>query len=437
MMQRRSFLRLLAASSAALTFPSVVRAQTLGLGGGVAPSNRLAMGFIGVGGQGFGVMNGFLSNSRVQGVAVCDVDQEFLKKAKTRIDEVNKVPAAEKGVPTYADLREMLQRSDIDAVTICTPDHWHALATVYAAQAGKHIYLEKPISHNQAEGRIMVQAVRQAGVVCQIGNQQRSSGEFIRFIDLVRNGYLGEIKVIKVGLPSQKDASKADPYASMEVPPTLDYERWLGPAPLVPYQKDRVHFKWRWNFDYGGGQLTDWIGHHYDIAAVALRVTDQQPVALEKVSGKFPLNSSLNNVATDYAFLARYASGVVIDVSSSYKGGAYAEGTEGWMHVNRGVTDYSSDLLRRMVIPSQQSLAGEWRKDHREHFVDAVLRGGLPNSPIWEGHNIATVAHLGNVALQTNRSGLRWDPEKEQLLDAPEGVPFLSRAYRGGYALPT
>jgi predicted dehydrogenase len=434
---RRSFLKLLAAGSlSAAAFPSLVRAQTVGVGG-PAPSGRINVGFIGLGGQGNGLLGNVLNNSGARVVAACDVDGGRLTAACRRIDGFYKQPAG--GCAGYVDYLELIAHPDLDAVVIATPDHWHALQTVHAAQAGKHIYCEKPAATSIAEGRAMADAIRRAGVVGQIGSMQRSMGEFQRVVELARNGFLGDIKKITVGLPAgplPKAVPEKDIQSWPAPPASLDYERWLGPAPFCPYRAERTHFNWRWQFAFGGGQLTDWIGHHYDIGALAAGVTHLQPVAIEKASGSFEHQGSYVETANAYAFTSRYAGGIAIDVASANRAGVRVEGSEGWAYANRGTIEHSSESLRRVVIPSHGYKISGTPANHVDQFLAAITTRTTPRCPFIEGHNIATVAHLANAALRSGVSDLRWDPATESLLDRPEAGRFLCRTYRAPYVLP-
>jgi predicted dehydrogenase len=432
---RRSFLKLLAAGTAAAHLPSIVRAQTLGLGG-TAPSELITVGCIGFGGQGNGLLGNFLGNAACRVVAVCDVDATRLDKARQRVDDHHRAPGT---CAAYGDYRELLAHPDLDAVVIATPDHWHALMTVHAARAGKHVYCEKPAATSITEGRAMADAVRRAGVVCQIGSMQRSWGEFQRVVELARNGFLGEIKKITVGLPSGPGARPVPPdvLAKGETPPpTLDYDRWLGPAPAVPYHADRVHYQWRWQFAYGGGQVADWIGHHYDIAALAADVAHLQPVAIRAASARFEDRGAFIETATGYSFQAVYANGTVIDTASSHPGGARIEGTEGWVYANRGVLEHSSEKLRRLVIPAHGYTLSTGPRSHTDDFLAAIATRATPRCPMIEGHNVAAVAHLANAAFRAGVAEIRWDPATESLVDCPEAARFLPRAYRAPHALP-
>ena len=394
------------------------------------PSRRFTLGMIGVGGMGTGSLHANLGRSDVQVVAVCDVDREHREKAKAAVDQ----KYGSKDCRTFTDHRELLAMPDLDAVWISTPDHWHAICAVDAAKAGKHFYIEKPLTHHPDEGRAIITAVRRAGVTCQTGNQQRSSPEFQRAIDLARNGYLGRIREVFVGISGGAGDAKVIQKA-MPIPEGLDFERWLGPAPLVPFNPDRVHFNWRWNYDYGGGILTDWIQHHYDIAALAVGVADQQPIEIRNASAVFTRISNVYDTATEYSFESVYANGTVISTSSSHPGGIRIVGDEGWVKVTRGNIEHSSPALSRLAIPAHR----RWARDTESHhtsFYEAIRTGTDPRTPIEESHNIALVAHLANAAFRAGRSQLRWDPVREAVIDDPEAARFLIRPPRSPYLLP-
>jgi predicted dehydrogenase len=436
-MHRRSFLRALGASVAAAALPSFIPARALGKDGSPSPSNRLNLGFIGAGSQGNFLLTNFLGESRVQVVAICDVDAEHLTKTCARVkkayaEQTGSLPGV--SVFATADFRELIARPDIDAVVIATPDHWHALVAITAARAGKHIYMEKPLSLTIPEGRAIVRAVEAAGVVCQIGSQQRSSGEFLRVVELARNGLFGSIKSVKVGLPAGAGPEINEPLAGQIVPAGFDYDRWLGPAPWAPYCGERCHWHFRWIFDYSGGQLSDWIGHHFDIAGWALGIERTGPVAIRAASAVFP-NGPLYNTAERYSFEAHYAGGQVIQVSSDNRMGLRIEGTDGWAWVNRGQTEFSDARLERGPIPAH-GFRADREGNHYANFIDCIHSRQRTRCPVDEAHRAASVAHLANLAFRTGRTELKWDPVNERVLDAPDAAALLARAYRAPWQLP-
>jgi predicted dehydrogenase len=435
-MKRRSFLKLLASSSAALAFPSIVRAETLGLNGKIAPSNRLALGYIGLGNQGGGHFRSDLHNSSIQTNALCDCDGEHLQAALKDLQAAYADQATAgtyKGCFTTGDFLELVARPDIDAVWISVPDHWHALPLIHSAQAGKDVYLEKPLSLTISEGQAMVRAVQDSGIVCQIGSQQRSGSEFQRAVQLVRNGFLGKITRVQVGLPPGSGPGISAPMAAQQVPATFDYERWLGPAPEAPYYKERIHWNWRWILDYSGGQLTDWIGHHFDIASWAMDVTHTGPIAIRNAEAGF-VTGPLYNTADPFSFEAHYANGTVIEVSTKNRGGVRIEGTEGWLWVNRGQIEFSSPELGTLPLPTNGFRLEA--VDHTRNFLDCVKSRQTPICPIDEALRTVSVAHLANACFRTGRKELQWDPDKQEVIDAPEADSLLRRAYRSPWQLP-
>ncbi|HJN18884.1 MAG TPA: Gfo/Idh/MocA family oxidoreductase, partial [Armatimonadota bacterium] len=242
------------------TAPLVVSSRALGQADKVAANDRIALGFIGIGGMGNGHLGGFLGNRRTEVLAVCDVDAGHREAAANRVGD---------GCAQYADHRELLDRDDIDAVVIATPDHWHTLTSIHACQAGKDVYCEKPLTLTIEECWKLTAAVRRYGRVFQTGSQQRSSREFQQAVSLVRAGRIGKVHTVKVGIGTGPTSG----YEPNTAPPDgLDWDMWLGPAPKVPYTRQRCHGNFRWFWDYSGGKMTDWGHHHNDIAQWGLNM---------------------------------------------------------------------------------------------------------------------------------------------------------------------
>lgn len=442
-MKRRSFVRLLATATPALiAFPQIVRAETLGLGGGIAPSNRINLGLIGAGGQGMGVANGLMNNPAVQMIAVCDVDARRREEARARAEKTNAEGSGgevRKGCGAYVDYQELLARPDVDAVVIGTPDHWHALQLIHAARAGKHAFCEKPVANTVAECRAMVAAVARSGIVCQVGNMQRSMGEFRQAINLVRGGYLGEIRTVKVGLPGG-GVLAANPPSAAPDPAVFDFERWLGPAATQPYRtlgREHMHYNWRWCFDFGGGQLSDWICHHFDIAVLALGLQATDVAEVRACEAEFPdLPPEQRAAARSYAFEAVYPDGRMISVSSRHRGGVTFEGAEATLHVTRGRLECSKRSLERAPIPSHRQIFGPEGGTHGDNFIDCIRHGGLVRSPIEQMARVTNVAHLANAAFRTGRSRLVWDAASVTAFGAPDATRLLHHTYRSPYVLP-
>ncbi|MCK5001145.1 MAG: Gfo/Idh/MocA family oxidoreductase, partial [Anaerohalosphaera sp.] len=259
-LSRRGFIK---ASAAAFGIPYMVPASVFGAN---APSNRINVGAIGTGRMGRGDIMDIIGFDEVRIIAACDVDKNRVRDAKKLIEgkyAAQKASGEYKGCDMYGDYRELIARDDIDAVMICTPDHWHALPAMAAAKAGKDIFMQKPFGLTIEEGRKLSDTIRRYGNIFIVGSQQRSDQRFRHACELVRNKKIGELKSIKVGIGLDPGGS-VEP--KMEVPANLDYDMWLGPAPWRPYNPSRCHWNFRWIMDYSGGQLTDWAGHHIDIA---------------------------------------------------------------------------------------------------------------------------------------------------------------------------
>ena len=441
-MHRRNFLKTLATTAAAATAGAVALPQILRAAPAARASanSRLAIGVIGAGRQGLAIMGQALASPLAQVVAVCDVDDRHAADARARVEKTyadDSPSGAHRGVTTTRDFRELLARPDIDAVLIGAPDHWHALLTVHAARAGKHIFCEKPAATTLDESRAMVGAVARAGVACQIGSMQRSASEFQRAIALARNGHLGKILSTKVGLPpgarlpEDPDRARPDP-----IPPELDYDLWLGPAPWRPHFEQCTHYYWRHNFAFSGGRLTDWIGHHHDIAMLALGVENQLPVAIRNARATFIEGRALFNTAWTYNFDAHYANGAIINLGDKNREGITITGTEGEIHVTRGRITHSTPALERVIIPPWQNPLARGARHHMDNFIDCALHGGEPRCPVLSSHAAVGAGHLANAAFRAGRASIDIDPKTERAINAPDVNGFLMKTYRAPWAMP-
>ncbi len=426
-MNRRQFLRRTTAAAGAVAFPYIIPASALGADGHVAPSNRIVMGCLGMGGQGTGDMRGFLGFKEVQVVAVCDVDRNHRKAARQIVNR----RYGDGGCTDYNDFRDLLARDDLDALSIALPDHWHAIPSIAGARKGLDIYAEKPLARTIPEGRAMVDAVRRYGIVWQVGCQQRSSSHFRFACELVRNGRIGTVPVVKVGLPT---GSPCGPQPEMPIPDGFDYDFWLGPAPWAPYTKRRCHWDFRWILDYSGGQLTDWAGHHCDIANWGMGTEYTGPVEVEG-RGVFPPDG-LFDAATDYDFTCKFPEGVspvapdgfTMYVSNKFAMGARFEGAEGWIHVSRGgLTTHPASLKNSTIGPNEVHLYES--RDHKGDFLECTRTRAEGVAPIETGQRSISIAHLGNIAMQLERK-VKWDPEMERFINDPEADRMLRRAMR-------
>ncbi len=440
-MNRRQFLRTAAigggaaaaAAAGALGFPTIVKAAALGKGGAVAPSDRIVMAGVGFGMMGPGNMQSFLEKPEVQWVAVCDLDAEHLAEAR---DTVNK-KYGNTACATYHDFRELFQRQDLDVVSLAVPDHWHAILAISALRAGLDVYGEKPLTHNLREGRALCEAVKRYGRVWQTGSWQRSVENFHQAAELVRNGRIGKINKIEVGLPSghYDFAGTFGQEALVPPPPNLDYNFWIGPAPWWPYCKARVHMNWRWNMDFGGGQLMDWVGHHVDIAHWGMGWDATGPVEMEG-TGEFP-TGGIYNSPTRYYLKAKYADGTPMIIAGGYEeiwSGTKWIGEYGWIWVDRGQFETEPESLKRETVgPGDIRLYRS--RDHWQNFLDCVRSRALTIAPAETAHRSASVGHLGVIAMEVGRK-IRWDPLAETTIDDSEAERLLSHAYRKPWLLP-
>ena len=421
---RRSFLKGIAAGSAALALPTIVPASVFGAEGRPAPGNRITMGCVGVGGQGSGNMGAFLGQSDCQVLAVCDVDKGHADGAKKRVDGHYR----NTDCVAHGDFRELLARDDIDTMSLGTPDHWHAIPAILAARSGKDIYGEKPFSHDLREGRAMINALTQYGRVWQTGSWQRSGGSFRFACELVRNGRIGKVHTVEVGLPTGGGGGSE---AFTDPPPNMDYDFWIGPAPWAPYSKDRTHWNWRWQLDYGGGQMMDWIGHHADIAQWGLGTDYTGPVEVEPAGAEFP-KEGLYTAPTTYKFIATYSSGAKMIVANDRqqpKGmGARWIGDKGWVWVDRGGFDAQPrTLLKDTIRPDEINLYRS--PGHHRNFLDCVKSRRLTITPAEVAHRSASVGHLGLIALTLGRK-IKWNPKTEEIIGDPTASALLGRAQR-------
>jgi len=414
---RRQFLK----STAALAVAAPNLLPSAVWGAATGPNDRLTLGFIGMGKQSQHLLNGFIHKKGTQVLAVCDVDTTRRENAKKTVDDYyaqQKDKGSPNGCATYTDFRELIARKDIDAVVVATPDHWHALVVVAAADAGKDIYCEKPLSLTIYEARAMVKAVRRNNRICQTGSMQRSSREFLRACSLVRNGRIGKVKqaIVGVGAPSKWCDL---PEEKME--PGLDWNFWLGPAPMRPYNsvlspRGVYDFfpNWRNYREYSGGMMTDWGAHHFDIAQWALGMDDSGPVEI------IPPEDA--NARSDVRFL--YANGVEMIHDSNAPSGVKFIGTEGTIFVGRGKFESQPESLGEVPLDSLPTKLYA-SDDHLQDWLNCVASRKLPICDVEIGCRSVTVCHLGNLAYWHHRK-LKWDPKAEQFIGDPEANTWLN-----------
>jgi predicted dehydrogenase len=437
---RRSALK---AGLAAAAVPTILPSR---LFGDVVPSEQITIGFIGVGWQGGSNLGEFLKHKDCKVLAIADVDQKHLQSTVERVNKQYKNSDC-KG---YKDFRELLGRKDIDAVCISTPDHWHCICAVEAARAKKDIFCEKPLSHTLAEGIAMVDAVKQAGRIWQTGSWQRSVANFRQGTELVINGYIGKIKKIEVGLPgghtdferSGRDLPNSAP------PPEVDYDFWVGPAEMVPFNPARFHKNWRWSYNFGGGQLLDWIGHHGDIAHWGLTNPkygigpDDQVGPLEvKATADFPPPAAIWNTATKFRVDCKYPNDIELVISGGHadiRGGTKWIGEHGWVWVDRGRFETSDPKWKEEIIAREKKgdldMALSASPGHQREFLNSVKSRKRTLTPIEIAHRSQTPGHLGYIASMVGRT-LKWDAAKQEIIGDEAATKLMSKPMRAPWHL--
>ena len=432
---RRDFLRRTAAGSVAFPLLTLPR-----LRGEPAPGDRLAMACIGVGGRGRGDMSAFLHDPRVRVVAVCDVDRRRAESAAGAVDKAyaDKTKSGSyKGCRRTQDFREILAADDVDCIMIATPDHTHALIAVHAMRAGKDVYCEKPLAYSVAEGQAIVAAAETYGRILQTGTQRRSNSRIRHACELIRNGYIGEVKTVRVGLPRGFQIRQG-PFAgnppAQPVPEYFDYDKWLGPAPLAPYTPARCHFNFRWILAYGEGYISDWGAHYLDVAHWGIGADRSGPVGVTS-EATFP-EDGLYDAPTDFHLVYTYASGITVICSTRETLGMRFEGDAGWIHIEKPgsaqVVASSPKLLKQTIGPGEISLPAS--RNHHVNFIDCVLSRRETVAPPVVGHRSASVCHIGMISARLGRP-LRWDPEAEIFPEDPAANRLLFRPMRAPWIL--
>ena len=411
------------------TAPLIVASSTLGLGRSVAANSRVNLATIGLGGRGFRVHQELGKDERVQIVAVCDVDANHRERARAhaKLD-----PKA-----AYNDFREVVNRDDIDAVMIGTPDHWHSHIAVAAAKAGKDIYCEKPMTSSIGEGRILSDVVRCEKRVLQCGTQRRSMSGTRRACELVRNGYLGQLKHVEVGVRG-KFAIRGG-YTGKEppkpVPPELDYELWQGPAPRFDYTPGRVHFNFRWVNEYAPGYITDWGVHFVDVVQWALGMDESCPVEVT-VRDQKRRAEGIYNAAESFDIHYRYANGVTMRMFSTEdrsQWGVKFVGSEGWLYSEgQRLNAEKSSVLDKKLNGSDTRLYVS--ENHYRNFIDSVYFRKVPVVSAETGHRSATACYIGAIAAEVGGT-LKFDPKKEKFTNSDAANQQLMRKMHGGWKL--
>jgi predicted dehydrogenase len=432
---RRQFLKNTALAAGAVAFPHVAPSLALGATARDAPSERIVMASIGLGIQGTGLMRAFLGQKDAQVVAVCDVSEDQRQKAKNIVDE----HYGNKDCAMYNDFREVCRRPDIDAVCIATPDHWHVLVSLEAARNHKDMYTEKALGLSVAWDKALREACHEYGTVFQWGTQQRSDKQFRFGCELARNGRLGKLHTIQVGVPYDF-AVPCQP--TQPVPAGLDYDMWLGPAPWAPYTyqrcrpwtKEESYSNWYHISDYCLGGIGGYWGvHHVDIGQWGHGTDNTGPVEIEGTA-VFP-KDGLADCATSWKVTHKYADGITMVYmdEAQYKHGVTFQGTEGWVHITRqGIWAEPQSLLTSVIGPDEIHLIES--KGHQRNFLDAVKTRGQTICPIDVAVRTDTICHLTDICTRLGRK-LQWDPQKEDFVNDPEASRMLRRPMRSPWHL--
>jgi predicted dehydrogenase len=419
-----------------------------------APSNKINIGQIGCGRIAREHdLPGTMQHDVARVMAVSDLDSNRMKDGKKLVEAVyakKSGSGSSAGVTMYADYKDMLQNPDIDAVVISTPDHWHSQPAIEAALAGKDIYLQKPTSLTVTEGRLLSNIVHRQGVILQVGTQQRSSQQFRIAAELVRNGRIGKLHTVKVGLPGDPSGPEADP---MPVPENLNYDMWLGSTPQVPYTEIRVHPQkgygrpgWLRCEQFGAGMITGWGQHHFDSAAWGMDTEFTGPISVE-AQAEFP-KSGLWDVHGDFKVKAVYENDLTMYVSGDYPNGIRYEGTDGWIFVSRGnyvasasdpvsransakALDASDPKILTSTIGPNEIHLYESEEQHG-NWLDCIQSRKQPISPVEIGHRACTVCLISHIAMKLPRT-LKWNPKTERFLNDDEANSMLSRPQRYPY----
>ena len=429
---RRQFLSV---TGAALALPTIIPISALGRADRPAPSGRITVGAVGCGGMGKGNTESFLKLKDCQVVAACDVDKQHLA---TVVGKVN-LQYKDTGCKGYHDYRELMARGDIDAIMMATPDHWHALAAVEAAGQKKDIYGEKPLARTIAEQQAIVRAVQTNGRIWQTGSWQRSQANFHKAAEIVRNGMIGKVTRVEVGLPDGQGGKVVPEEMVPSTPPAgLDYEMWLGPSKMMPYIKGRVHGNWRWNYNTGGGQLLDWVGHHCDIAHWGCDFDNSGPLEIEG-KGEFPPVDAVWNTCTKYRIELLYPGDIKMIMAGGHpdiRGGTKWIGTDGWVWVDRGAFEGSNEEWRdyRRLPENLRKVKLPISDNHHRNFLDSVKSRKPTITPVEAAHHSAIPGHLSLISMLVGRK-LKWDARTEQIVGDADASKLLSRPYRAPWQI--
>jgi len=404
-------------------------------------NSRPRIGCIGVGSMGSGDARGHAGFGDI--VACCDVDSDRAAKAAAD-DKIGKGKS-----DSYGDYRKVLERDDIDVVSVVTPDHWHVKIAIEALQAGKHVFCQKPLTLTLEENQLIRNACRKySDRVFLVGTQQRSDrSKFLRAVNMVQKGLLGDISKITVGI---NGSPTGGPFPVAPVPSNLDWDFWLGQAPKVDYRERRCHYEFRWWYEYSGGKFTDWGAHHVDIAtwAIGQDGDGMGPVEIDGTDAKhpvefkdgYPVVDDSYNTSHDFSIKCKFENGIVMDVTSRGDNGILFEGSKGRMFVNRGkITGTPIDENWDKDQYSDDDVAalykGKQHEGHKNNFYRCIAEGGQPVSDVFTHVQAMSTCHLSAIAARLGRV-IKWDPKAEKIIGDEQAAAFVARAPRKGFEIP-
>jgi len=453
---RRDFMKtgtLAAAAGATMPYWFSTK-MTLAEAAAKSPNERMTVGSIGTGSRWNAV--GPAAYRFADCLAVADVDANHAEAGKKKVQDIHKKAGRPTEVDVYEDYQKILERKDIDLVTIVTPDHWHSKIAIEAMQAGKDVYCEKPLTLTIHEGKQIIKVLNDTKRVFQVGTQQRTEmgQRFLKAIALIREGRIGDVKKVTCDIGGSSDSGEI-PVA--DVPEGLNWEKWLGQAPEVDFRfkkggnwgKSRCHYEFRWWYEYSGGKMTDWGAHHVDIAqwAIDQQAPDQGPVSVEPIMSQHPVPfengmpqmNDRYNAATKFDVKVMFQNGVEMHIVSNSKdgNGILFEGTEGRFHVSRGATKGAPvEALKENPLPEDavSKVYGGEPTSHMENFINCVKTREKPISDVWTHHKAMSTCHLANIAIRFDKT-LEWDPKAEQITNDSTGQSMQQREQRKGYEI--
>ena len=434
-LSRRDFLR---KSTLAVSIAPAVAASCVSLISGraatIGPNDKIRLGVIGCGGRGRDILGVFLSNAQVDCPVVCDVDDRMLARAVTDVEEKRG-----HAPDTVKDFRRLLDRKDVDCVLVATPDHWHALPTIFACQMGKDVYVEKPLATSIDEGRSMLIAAKRHNRVVQMGTQWRSGSHQKEAVEFIKSGKLGKIGIVRGWVYLDWLHSIGRP-ADCPPPPGVDYDMWLGPAPKRPFNPNRFHFNFRWFWAYAGGLMTDWGVHLIDIILWAMG--PDHPKHISSTGGIFVLNDNRetpDTQVTTYEF-PNYT--MIWEHRAGSNNGPYNKdwgilfnGTEGTLIISAEGWEVIPERKKTSLEPAKHPHGGDERFPHVKNFLDCITTRRQPVENLEVAHHVSSVAHLGNIALRTGRK-IAWDPLKERIPGDRWADRLVGVKYRRPWSLP-